>query len=69
MREYPTPVMTVSALGERAEEITLTAFEERIGFKTVIKAFFRFIAQFTTPKPFHSFDWNEVPMERMELNK
>jgi len=27
MKEYPTPVVIVSALGERAEEITLTAFE------------------------------------------
>lgn len=27
MREYPTPVIMVSALGEDAEEITLTAFE------------------------------------------
>ncbi len=27
MTEYPTPVVIVSALGERAEEITLTAFE------------------------------------------
>jgi two-component system chemotaxis response regulator CheB len=27
MRECPTPVVMVSALGERAEEITLTAFE------------------------------------------
>jgi len=27
MKEYPTPVIIVSALGERAEEITLTAFE------------------------------------------
>lgn len=27
MRDYPTPVIMVSALGEKAEEITLTAFE------------------------------------------
>lgn len=27
MKEFPTPVIIVSALGERAEEITLTAFE------------------------------------------
>lgn len=27
MKEYPTPVIIVSALGEKAEEITLTAFE------------------------------------------
>lgn len=27
MKEFPTPVVIVSALGERAEEITLTAFE------------------------------------------
>ncbi|WP_440954025.1 protein-glutamate methylesterase/protein-glutamine glutaminase [Methanosarcina sp. Mfa9] len=27
MKEYPTPVIMVSALGEKAEEITLTAFE------------------------------------------
>ncbi len=27
MKKYPTPVVIVSALGERAEEITLTAFE------------------------------------------
>ena len=27
MKEYPTPVVIVSALGERAEETTLTAFE------------------------------------------
>ncbi|MCQ1535957.1 chemotaxis response regulator protein-glutamate methylesterase [Methanosarcina sp. KYL-1] len=27
MKEYPTPVVMVSALGEKAEEITLTAFE------------------------------------------
>lgn len=27
MKEFPTPVIIVSALGERAEDITLTAFE------------------------------------------
>ncbi|RXA18736.1 chemotaxis response regulator protein-glutamate methylesterase [Methanosarcina sp. MSH10X1] len=27
MKEFPTPVVIISALGERAEEITLTAFE------------------------------------------
>ncbi len=27
MKDYPTPVIMVSALGEKAEEITLTAFE------------------------------------------
>jgi len=27
MKQYPTPVIMVSALGEKAEEITLTAFE------------------------------------------
>jgi two-component system chemotaxis response regulator CheB len=27
MKEYPVPVVMVSALGEKAEEITFTAFE------------------------------------------